>query len=247
MAVSLEFKAEDKQIGLSIRTSQPGPEADLVNGFLERYKTQLGTRKTNYALFYEPCLPMGYPDIVAVAYNPRTYESWDGLRTRLTIHDLKVLHHLYFEKRASSFAIEQKLGIGSQALLRTLERLLDASLIRRTKCCWIPKALGENYGIRRIISIEAKMSDWSGVLKQAYMNRFFSTESFALTPVRTPSSRVIEEAGADGIGIYSFSERRNIQKVRDPDKKYGLPLSYTSWLFNEWIGRRLFNSREVGV
>ncbi len=274
MAQVLEFKQTDQQIGLSVRTSIKGPESVLVNNFAEQYIGKLEKLKRYYALFYEPLLPTGYPDLVIVSYNcheadlncvtephnenkksisyavknelflinPQKYESWSKQRKELTVLDLKILHHLYFVKGSTSINLERQLGMDSKLLLRSLERLMDASMIKRTKQRWVPYRLSNNYGISSIKTIEAKISNWSSVFNQATLNLWFSSESSILSPVTKPSNKVISNAESKGIGIYSMPLRANskISSIQKPLRTSGIPISYASWLFNEWIGRQLF-------
>ena len=119
---------------------------------------------------------------------------------------------------------------------------MDASMIKRTKQRWVPYRLSNNYGISSIKTIEAKISNWSSVFNQATLNLWFSSESSILSPVTKPSNKVISNAESKGIGIYSMPLRANskISSIQKPLRTSGIPISYASWLFNEWIGRQLF-------
>lgn len=246
MAKVLEFKKSDADIGISIRMQAKGPEAVLLNEFVEQYADKLTSLKKHYALFFEPLVPTGYPDLVMVTYNPKKYKSWIKERAALSVLDLKVLHHLYFVKGSTSEVIENQLGLESKQLLQILEKLLDALLLKRSRNRWVPVSLQNSYGINNIKTIEAKISDWSGVLQQANMNRWFSSESCVLSPVLNPSTQVITKAKKSGIGIYSMSSSKiRIKIIQKPLRSTGLPVSYASWLFNEWIGRQLFRERSV--
>lgn len=241
----LEFKITDPEIGISARTEIEGPESTLLNEFIKQYAYQLSSLKRHYALFFEPLLPTGYPDLVVVTYDPHKYRFWTEERSELDVLDLKVLHHLYFVKGSTSSLMEKQLGLDSKKLLRILERLMDASLIKRAKQHWLPKRLKDTYGISDIKTIEAKISDWSNVFKQANMNRWFSSESCVLSPVSKPSMKIIAKAKAHGIGIYSMPPCAQVKTIQKPERTGGLPISYASWLFNEWIGRQLL--REQGT
>lgn len=242
----LEFKNSDPDIGISTRTQIEGPESTLLNEFVKQYVEQeVGTLKKHYALFYEPLLPTGYPDLVIVTYQPQKYDSWTDERTQLEIIDLKVLHHLYFVNGSTSSTMEYQLGFDSKCLLRSLERLMDAALVRRAKQCWMPKRLNDITSISNIRTIEAKISDWRGVFCQASMNRLFSSESYVLSPVSKPSAQVINRAKEGGIGMYSMPLGKQVKTVQQPVRSGGLPVSYASWLFNEWIGRQLFRKRSA--
>ncbi len=233
------FDATRPDIGLSVRTQVAGPELDLMNEFVEQYTDQLSAMKRHYALFYEPLMPTGYPDLVVVSYNPHKYDSWTNDRSKLGVLDLKVLHHLHFARGASSEMMEHQLGLDCRLLLRVLERLMDASLVRRAKQRWIPKSLRESYGISNIRTIEGKISDWRSVFAQANMNQMFSSESCILSPVSRPSEQVVATAKREGLGIYSMPPGLRFRTVQNPHRFNGLPVSYASWLFNEWIGRSL--------
>lgn len=235
----LEFSMNDPSIGLIVRSTRNGPELELTNMFLAQYKGRLSTLKRHYALFYEPLLPTGFPDIIVVSYNPKNFKSWNSERSNLTILDLKVLHHLYFVQGSSSENIENQLGIDSTTLFRVLERLLDSAMIRRTKKRWIPRSLRSRYAATNIQAIEAKVSDWQGVFRQASMNRWFASESCVLSPVQSPSSKVMNRAIKLGVGIYSLTTGSPVKTVQKPVRGC-LPSSYASWMLNEWIGRRLF-------
>ena len=243
MAQLIEFKTTDIDIGISARTQVEGPESVLLNKFVEQYADQLSSLKRHYALFYEPLLPTGYPDLVVVTYNPRKYKSWTEERNALGVLDFKVLHHLYFVKGATSSSMEKKLGFDSKLLLRILERLIDASLVRRAKHHWLPMQLKNTYGISNIRTIEAKISDWTSVFRQANVNRWFASESCVLSPVSNPSVRVITKAQKKGIGIYSMPSGLCAKIIQKPERSGGLPVSYASWMFNEWIGRKLLRKQ----
>ncbi len=241
----LEFKKSDLSIGISTRTQIEGPESVLLNEFVEQYIGQISSLKRHYALFYEPLLPTGYPDLVIATYKPQKYESWTDERTKLGVLELKVLHHLYFIGSSTSTLIEQQLGLESKLLLRILERLMDASLVKRAKQQWLPRPLSVCYGISNIKTIEAKISDWHSVFSQANMNRCFSSESCVLSPVSKPSEQVINNAKANGIGIYAMPSGKRAKILQKPERLSGLPVSYASWLLNEWIGRQLSKNRRV--
>ena len=64
MAPILNFTCADRSIGLLVRPTQAGPESKLTSEFIERTMPILRERKRHYALFCEPQLESGFPDIV---------------------------------------------------------------------------------------------------------------------------------------------------------------------------------------
>ena len=235
----LEFPIIDNSIGLNGRATRLGPEADLTNEFLLQIRNEFNTKNGDYALFYEPLMPTGFPDIVIAEFRKATFDGWTELRSSLQVFDFKILHHLYFIQQASSEDMESQLSIDSKILIRSLERLLDAGLIKRSSRSWRPKCIYSSYGIKKLITIEAKIKDWDGALKQASLNRWFASESYVLLPSSKIHSSKIELAQNLGIGIYISPKGRRFKKVSHAYKG-PLPGSYASWFFNEWIGRKLF-------
>ena len=88
-----------------------------------------------------------------------------------------------------------------------------------------------------------EISDWTSVFRQANVNRWFASESCVLSPVSNPSVRVITKAQKKGIGIYSMPSGLCAKIIQKPERSGGLPVSYASWMFNEWIGRQLLRKQ----
>lgn len=238
MAPILDFTCADRSIGLLVRPTRTGPESELTAEFIERTIPTLRDRKRHYALFCEPQLETGFPDIVIVSYNPHVFDEWQNGRNGLTTLDLKILHHLHFVGGADAERIEKQLGVDSRNLVRSLERLLGASLIRWYAKQWMPRSLKTRYAIRSIAAIEAKIKNWASAFQQAGLNRWFASESYVLSPVLHPQRQVLKKSERLGIGIYSMPTNSHVKKLKT-SKRGQLPSSYASWLFNEWIGRRL--------
>ena len=235
----LRFRRSDKKIGFFARNVVDGPESEMLKAFVRQYAEEIRTDAKHYALFYEPLVPTGYPDLVVVQYSPAIYDHWERHRMSLQVSDLKILHHLHFVHGATSGLLRKKLGIECQQLFESLERLMDAKLVNRKEGAWMPTNLKNVYGIRRIKAIEAKISDWGNVLKQADVNRLFASESYILSPVANPSPHIVAQAHEKGVGIFSLPKGEKFKTLQKPACMSGLPVSYASWLFNEWIGRKL--------
>jgi hypothetical protein len=238
MAPVLDFTCADRSINLLVRSTRTGPESELAAEFVDKTLPTLKNRKRHYALFAEPQLDTGFPDIVIVSYNPHVLDQWVYERKNLTLMDLKILHHLHFVGGADSECIEKKLGVDSKSLVRSLERLLGSSLIRWHGKKWTPRSLKSRYAVTSIVAIEAKMKNWAVAFQQAEMNRWFASESYVLLPVSSPQRQILNKSMDIGVGIYSMASGSNVIKIC-PSKRGQLPSSYASWLFNEWIGRRL--------
>ena len=79
------FDHNIKDIGLYTRPSTQGDELDLVEDFIEYYiHNFLKSNKTNnLAIFVEPKVASGFPDIVFASYSPKILENWSEQRENL--------------------------------------------------------------------------------------------------------------------------------------------------------------------
>ncbi|GJL60956.1 MAG: hypothetical protein NPIRA03_38130 [Nitrospirales bacterium] len=238
MAEVLDFSYSDPSIALSVRTTRNGPENALTEAFIDNTVPNIRRHNRHYALFCEPQIDTGFPDIVLATYNPSVFENWSKDRDRITTQDLKLLHHLHFVKGGNAEEIEAQLGISSKPLVRSLERLMTAGLIRWNAKKWIPIGIKNTFAISSLIAIEAKIKNWSSAFQQAKMNRWFASETYVLSPVEKPQEHIVKNSERSGIGIYCMSSKLKAIRIVT-SKKGGIPSSYASWQFNEWIGRRL--------
>ena len=243
MTTMLNFVTTDHRIGLNTRSRCDGPESDLVHRFASAIVPSFQTRSRHkhLAIFYEPALETGFPDLVITVYDPRRFEDWSASRAALDIQDLKILNHLYHVGCSGSLAIGQQLGIRERVVDRAVEHLHDAGLLRRSREVWRPLPLSRTFGIKRLVAIEAKIADWRSVFQQASKNRWFASETYVLSPVSRPAIKTIERSKQLSIGIYTCSDM-GVTEVTS-SAQHPLPLCYASWLFNEWIGRSLFAPR----
>ena len=97
--------------------------------------------------------------------------------------------------------------------------------------------MSEFFGVKKLIAVEAKMNNWAEVFNQAWLNQWFASESYVLSPVMRPEEKNLIRSEMLGIGIY-VSSHHGIKKIR-PSSVNPMPSCYASLLFNEWIGRRL--------
>ena len=71
----------------TLTAATQGEELDLVEDFIEYYIYNfLKTNKTsNLAVFVEPKVASGFPDIVFAAYSPKILENWSEERENLEL------------------------------------------------------------------------------------------------------------------------------------------------------------------
>ena len=234
------FNKTIPEIGLKTRKPTHGPEYQLVRNFIDyklnRFQNRKN-RKTAIAVFIEPFLETGFPDVIFSEYDPSRFDQWSANRSRLSVSDLKVFHHILGSRGLEGLEIQKQLGLEGKVLLQSIEKLLDAELIERRSNQWQAKPFNKTFGVKKLIAIEAKMNNWTNVFNQALLNQWFASESYVLSPVLQPTEKNINRSEMIGVGIY-VSRSQVFKKVR-PSSVNPVPSCYASLLFNEWIGRRL--------
>ena len=221
----------DVGLGLRFRSAVPGPEQLLVWRFLESQIFQVPRGRT-LSVFLQPAMDTGFPDLVAVVWRaPRTL-VWVNERSSLRREDVRLLHLLssngWFEVTALERLFPRRLG-------RSLDRLEAAGLLLRGRQKVRARAMRDIFVVEQIVAIEAKVATTSRLMMQARNNIWFSSESYALLPVRRAASATVDRAAELGVGILGHAGERTRMFSRSAAQS--VPSSYGSWLFNEWVGR----------
>ena len=217
------FDHNIKDIGLYTRPSTQGDELDLVEDFIEYYiHNFLKSNKTNnLAIFVEPKVASGFPDIVFASYSPKILENWSEQRENLETNDLKVLSQLLMTKGSTGSELITRLKMPEKDTIQAIEKLLDAHMIIRDHGLWKPVDIKKIYNIKK-------------VAEQSLINTWFASQSYALTSTSNPQSSTIKKFERQGTGLYC--KKRSFRKIVEA-KKLASPSSYQSLQFNEWIGR----------
>lgn len=232
----LHFKRSKPSIGLLVRQRSQGPERTLIDSFVNELNEEQKGRSGHRAIFREPLIDTGYPDVVVAEYDPRVYDRWTSDRSLIGNDDLKVLHFLFHSGGATSKDIEKKLGFLGSTVMQVIEALLDAKLIRRYARAWQPLNLEQIFALKSIMAVEGKMYDMRSAFHQAIANQWFASESYVLTPAPYRNKEMHQTFTGLGIGLLSLCDEK-IEKIH-PAKRLNLPHSYASWVFNEWVGRQ---------
>jgi hypothetical protein len=238
----LFFKKDVHSIGLFTRTATNGEEYKLVEQFIDYYCHHFlrNNKNTNLAVFIEPRIISGYPDIVFATYSPSIADVWSEKRSHLSIPDLKILSHIIATKGINGKEIMTSLRMPEKQVLISLEMLIDSNLIDRKNGTWKPGEIKSVFSIKKLVAVEAKINDMSRVIEQSYLNTWFSSHSYVLTNRKSLKESTIQNFEKRGIGLYGKSNQ--FMKVIEA-KKLPLPSSYLSLQFNEWIGRALTISK----
>lgn len=225
-----------KNIGLATRTVTEGEEQDLVKSFIDYYIHIFlkNNKVNNLAVFIEPQVASGFPDIVFASYSTRIMDNWSKERDRLDISDFKVLSYLIMSGGCSGDNLIGWLGMDEKVILETLEKLLDAKMVCCSKGVWKPVDLKKIYHIKKLVSVEAKMSDIRKVAEQTLINTWFASQSYALVNSANPQNNTINNFLKQGTGLYC--KQKGFKKIVEA-QKLKLPSSYLSLQFNEWVGK----------
>jgi hypothetical protein len=232
------FNDNVPQIGLFTRNTTQGVEYEMVQEFIDFYchKFLRDNKKSNLAVFIEPRITSGFPDVVLASYLPSIADNWSEERKKVDVSDLKILSYLIHTGGVGGERLITQLKMKEKQILISLERLLDASLITYRNKSWKPKELRSIFSIMKLVSVEAKIGDVSRVIEQSFINTWFASHSYALTSSAKPHSETIKAFSKHGLGLYC--KGNSFHKVIEA-KPLSLPSSYQSLQFNEWIGNKI--------
>lgn len=215
------------------RCHTQGEEFDLVRAFIGQLGEWLSkTKHYKTAIFIEPQIDSGYPDIVIVTYAPKCINNWNEARAALSTSHYKMLYEISKRRKISLSRLSTLLGYEQSITHGIICNLVKAGLVdceHRSVC---KKPCKEYYHIKSIISIEAKIDKWAIAIEQALHNTRFSNESYVLMK-KDKCSLAIKDRCIDlGIGVILMNGDMQCP-VRA--KRYPSPNSYLSFQFNEWI------------
>lgn len=226
------IKALQEHAPLTARFSTKGEELDLVDRYLDKWLAQSNDH-TNLTVFVEPKLQSGYPDVVAVYWDPSVAAQWPTARGELTPTDIRMAHHAYLARKVDIEAL--KVLAPGRKLDAALNRLLDAGIFIQGKTTLRQRPMSEIFAVRRLVAIEAKLCAARRGLDQAFQNTWFASESYLLVPALPKNSEFLDAARRLGVGI--LEETTPIERSAVRARRDRIPKSYPSWLFNEWAWR----------
>lgn len=228
----LIFNSNNMSINLRSRTSTKGEEFDMVNDFINEFLNN--SKRKNIAIFIEPLLPSGYPDIVIIEFSSMQKALPNPAREKLDHTDLKILFHILQYNTIHKAQIEKELGYSKQQVEKTLASLIKSDMIQisSTGNYVRKREIKSFFKVKKIISIEAKIGKWHDVIEQSYTNQWFSSESYVLLN-NLPTVQCELTCKKEGTGIIYINN--NKYQIMIESAHRDLPVSYISLLFNEWI------------
>jgi hypothetical protein len=238
------FDSNKPDIGLFTRIATTGEELAFINQFITYYCNDFKRQNTKnrLAVFIEPRIESGFPDVVFAFYLPSIINNWSDKREDLDVYDLKLLSYLYNSGITLGARLISKLGFPEKQTITSLEKLMDAKLVSYRERSWCIRELRDVFSLTKLIAVEAKMNNIRKVCEQTYLNTWFASHSYALTNSANPQSETCQMFSEYGIGLYC--KDLQFRKIVEA-KSYSLPSSYLSFQFNEWIGKTILHKRGV--
>lgn len=228
------FNNTIQKIKFFSRAKTQGEELNMVEQYVHHVIKTNRRTKTNLAIFYEPQLEFGYPDLVLVEYKDCESMHWNKIRENLDITDLKILYEINRVKTVEIDYFVNILGYNKKEIRNSLIKLEKSCLIK-LRGEWILRLPLNSYScVNKIIAIEAKIDKWDAAINQAKNSYTFATEVYVLLNKKKCTDSIIERCRNDGLGIILVNGKieKALKAAKNP-----YPVSYTSLLFNEWIQR----------
>lgn len=179
----------------------------------------------------EPKMPTGFPDVVIV-YTGNRVMFLPKDRKPLSRNHFQVLFHLQHVGKSTPEKISEQLLLPDRQLTSLLSDLQEANLIFIRNKFVAARPLEKIFKARRIVAIEAKLTNWRKAIQQAVANLWFASQSYVLLPPMRTLKKVAQEAKKFGIGVIVFDGEQTKMIVKP--KRQRIPISYGSWLINEW-------------
>lgn len=244
MSQVIIIKDNHPDIKLYTRSATLGSEYDLMWQFIEYYQSTFirNNKRNRLAIFVEPRIDSGFPDVVCASYLPSIIDNWSEKRELLDTSDLKLLSYLHTAGITAGTKIISTLGFTERKTLMSLEKLMDAKLILYKNHGWQIRKLRDFFSLTKLIAIEAKLNNIHRVIEQTHRNTRFASHSYALTNSMYPQKATIDTFKKFGLGLYGKGPK--FHRIVEA-KPICFPSSYVSFQFNEWIGNTLSHQKGV--
>lgn len=236
----IDGEMTSSKLTASFRRRRPGPEAELVDWFLDVWPVKV-PRGCRITVFREPRLESGFPDLVLVVWNVQAARRWNPLRASLTHQHIRLMQFILGAGSVSHRCLTETF---SKKVLKYLSRLEEAEMVRKAGESWEALDLSKSFATRNIVAIEAKMSEWTVALDQAFLNTWFASTSYVLVPHMPKRSRILQSAVSRGVGVWAQADTGKPQAIPNTGR---LPVSYASWQFNEWACQHAWDTQELQV
>lgn len=238
MRTLLLFKDETNVPGLKMRSSTEGDELDLVNRFIDEFlkRHNRKSQKHDFAIFVEPLIDSGYPDIVIVKYKKTLMDSWVDARNKLCTNDMKILAFLMSYGGSDFGLISDRLGFSEPQVRKSVFALEHCRMVSIANEDVKPIRPMKFFGAIEITAYEAKVSDATTAIAQAVRNTRFANSSYVLLGSNSPAKSTIEACSKAGVGLIG-KESMSKPLLRQRSRMSHTRECYITLMFNEWVAR----------
>lgn len=222
---------------INFRKPKKGPEMHLIEQLINNISSIFGN-DYSYEVLVEAYAEIGIPDLIVVVYDKEFLKNtWDENRCNLNIIDIKILHHIWTvgNKGINFNEIVNILGYDRNVINKVINKLCKADLTI-CKNNRLVIANPENaFFVKKIITIEAKISNYKKAFEQAFININYSSHSYVLMPYENINQKVKSNLPKT-IGLLGQKDNSTVLTKKAKEEK--IPSSYFSWVINEYIGRK---------
>ena len=113
----------------TFRATTHGPETELIRCFLLS-ELLIVPKGCEAAIFVEPRIETGFPDLVVVIVDKKRLARWNPKRAKLNAEDFRLLHFLY---EAGPLTQEEIENIFRRQVVKRLVYLKNARVLRKGK------------------------------------------------------------------------------------------------------------------
>ena len=220
------------------RARKVGAETRLMSTYVSGIRKVLEGSGKNFAVFVEPMLPTGYPDCVVVEYDAKAYDHCKKCPKQSELNR-KVRFVVMKHGGIRADELSSLLGYAEDSVVESLKAMREVGLVRLHRGRWY--AVKRRDGIKKITTIEGKLTGWKKAVEQAVIDSTFANESYILIPKAT--NRAIEYAKRSGVGVYA-KPKRKLFSLMVPALS-AEAVSHIGLYFDEWICNRLHSIRDL--
>lgn len=188
------------------RARKPGPELRIEDAVSSRLTKIF--RNENWPLWVGGSVPIGAgrPDLVSVWYDPQVITFAD-----FKAGDNYIIAYLRSVRRARIDTIAERLRCSPTRLRKRISWLEESNVVARSNEDSYSIAPAWRTILPKIVTIEAKVSNWQRALQQAIRNSIFAHRSYVALPEKV-AERVTETPGFAlyGVGILAVTEHGDV-------------------------------------
>lgn len=218
-------------------------ENELVNVLINNFNCFLKTKSRKVVVINELRIGSGIADIVAVTINERRLEERIANAPYPISADTEIC--VLAQLNGKLFSVEELtciIGLNAKRTKKIIHTLCDKKLIKKSGTKYTCYAHAKPL-YNRCVSVEAKLSNWSYAIDQAFRNYLFSTESYVALDIAHSNSanKSIQEFIKYNVGFLVVDKNKDrVSNILKPAQHKPISL-YFSQLASENILSQLIS------